>query len=41
MKSYKRGGTGEHASLKEFTVKRVDGTRKKIVMSVWGSDGKR
>ena len=36
---YKRGGTGEHASLKEFAVKRVDGTSKDIVMSVWGLTG--
>ncbi len=36
---YKRGGTGEHASLKEFTVKRLDGTPKRIVMCVWGLTG--
>jgi phosphoenolpyruvate carboxykinase (ATP) len=36
---YKRGGTGEHASLKEFTVKRTDGKLKKIVMCVWGLTG--
>lgn len=36
---YRRGGTGEHASLKEFTVRRVDGTEKKIVMCVWGLSG--
>lgn len=36
---YKRGGTGEHASLKEFTVKRVDGRTKRMVMSVWGLTG--
>lgn len=36
---YKKGGTGEHASLKEFTVKRIDGRRKRIVMCVWGLTG--
>ncbi len=36
---YKRGGTGEHASLKEFTVKRTDGAEKRIVMCVWGLTG--
>jgi len=36
---YKKGGTGEHAALKEFTIKRVDGTRKRIVLSVWGLTG--
>ncbi len=36
---YKKGGTGEHASLKEFTVKRIDGKNKRIVMSCWGLTG--
>ncbi len=36
---YKRGGTGEHASLREFTVKRVDGTWKRIVLAIWGLTG--
>jgi len=36
---YKRGGTGEHAGFKEFTVKRVDGTKKRIVMCIWGLTG--
>jgi len=36
---YKKGGTGEHASLREFTVKRTDGTWKRIVMCVWGLTG--
>jgi phosphoenolpyruvate carboxykinase (ATP) len=36
---YKRGGCGEHASLKEFTVKRVDGSLKRIVMCIWGLSG--
>jgi phosphoenolpyruvate carboxykinase (ATP) len=36
---YKKGGTGEHASLREFTVKRVDGGEKRVVMAVWGLTG--
>ncbi len=36
---YKRGGVGEHASLKEFSVKRVDGSEKRIVMCTWGLTG--
>lgn len=36
---YKRGGTGEHAALREFTVKRVDGSWKRIVMAIWGLTG--
>ncbi|MDP6686051.1 MAG: phosphoenolpyruvate carboxykinase (ATP), partial [Candidatus Omnitrophota bacterium] len=36
---YKKGGTGEHASLKEFTVKKKDGVAKKIAMCVWGLTG--
>ncbi len=36
---YKRGGTGEHASLREFTVKKVDGSWKRIVLCVWGLTG--
>lgn len=36
---YKRGGCGEHASLKEFTVKTVDGKTKRIIMCVWGLSG--
>lgn len=36
---YKKGGCGEHASLKEFTVKRVDGSPKRIVMCIWGLSG--
>ena len=36
---YKRGGTGEHASLKEYTIKRIDGTSKRLVKSVWGLTG--
>lgn len=36
---YKKGGTGEHASLKEFTIKRIDGSNKRIVMACWGLTG--
>ena len=36
---YLRGGTGEHASLKEFTVKRANGSDKRIVMCCWGLTG--
>lgn len=36
---YKKGGTGEHASLKEFTAKRIDGKNKRIVMALWGLTG--
>ena len=36
---YKKGGTGEHASLKEFTARRVNGSSKRIVMCVWGLTG--
>ncbi len=36
---YKQGGTGEHAALREFSVKTVDGNWKRIVMAVWGLTG--
>lgn len=36
---YKKGGSGEHASLKEFMAKRVDGKNKRIVMALWGLTG--
>ncbi len=36
---YKKGGTGEHAALREFTVKTVSGEWKRIVMAVWGLTG--
>lgn len=36
---YKVGGTGEHAALREFTVRKVDGKDKRIVMCVWGLTG--
>jgi len=39
LHAYRKGGTGEHAALKEFTIHRVDGTKKRIVMCVWGLTG--
>lgn len=36
---YKRGGTGEHAALREFTVKKADGTEKRVVMCIWALTG--
>lgn len=36
---YKRGGTGEHASLREFTVKTVDEKTKRVILCVWGLTG--
>lgn len=36
---YQRGGTGEHASLREFTLERGDGSKKRVVMGVWGLTG--
>ena len=36
---YKRGGTGEHAALKEFTIKTVDGKKRRVVMAIWGLTG--
>ncbi len=36
---YKRGGTGEHAALREFTVKTVDDKWKRVIMAVWGLTG--
>ena len=36
---YKKGGTGEHASFKEFTVKTKNGKKKRIAMCVWGLTG--
>jgi len=37
--AHDHGGTGEHAALREFTVRRVDGTSRSVVMSVWGLTG--
>lgn len=36
---YQQGGTGEHASLKEFTVRKGDGKEKRMVMGCWGLSG--
>jgi len=36
---FQQGGTGEHASLREFTLERVDQTKKRITMGVWGLMG--
>ncbi len=36
---YLQGGTGEHAALREFTVKTPTGVEKRIVMAVWGLTG--
>jgi len=36
---YKNGGCGEHASLREFTVRTVGGSSKRIVMCIWGLTG--
>ena len=36
---YKRGGIGEHAALREFTVKKKDGGQKRVVMCIWGLTG--
>lgn len=37
--AYDRGGTGEHASLKEFSIKTLDGKDRRIVMGCWGLTG--
>ncbi len=37
--AYLKGGTGEHASVKEFTVKRLDGSSRRVVMCCWGLTG--
>jgi len=37
--AYLKGGTGEHASLREFTVKRPDHTSRRVVMCCWGLTG--
>lgn len=36
---YSKGCTGEHAALREFTVKKVDGSWKRVVMAIWGLTG--
>lgn len=39
MHVYKRGGIGEHAALREFTVKRRDGGERRMVVCIWGLTG--
>lgn len=39
LHAYRKGGTGEHASLKEFTVRKLNGTEKRVVMCAWGLTG--
>ena len=39
MHVYKRGGIGEHAALREFTVKRKDGSERRMVVCIWGLTG--
>jgi len=36
---YKKGCTGEHAALREFSVLTVDGNWKRVVMGIWGLTG--
>jgi len=36
---YRRGCTGEHAALREFRVKTVDGSIKNVVLAIWGLTG--
>ena len=36
---YKRGCTGEHAALREFTVKTVEGGWRRVTMAIWGLTG--
>jgi len=36
---YKKGCTGEHASLREFTVKTVNGEWERKVLAIWGLTG--
>jgi phosphoenolpyruvate carboxykinase (ATP) len=36
---YERGGTGEHAALKEFTVRRPDRSLRRVIMGCWGLTG--
>ncbi|MGC8752704.1 MAG: phosphoenolpyruvate carboxykinase (ATP) [Fervidicoccaceae archaeon] len=37
--AYKKGCTGEHAALREFTVKTVDDKWKRVVLAIWGLTG--
>ncbi len=36
---YKKGCTGEHASLREFSVRTVDGSWRRVAMVIWGLTG--
>lgn len=36
---YRRGCTGEHAALREFTVKTVEGEWRRVTMAIWGLTG--
>ncbi|MEM2543086.1 MAG: phosphoenolpyruvate carboxykinase (ATP), partial [Candidatus Korarchaeum sp.] len=36
---YGKGCTGEHAALREFTVKKIDGSWRRVVMAIWGLTG--
>ncbi|ACB07075.1 phosphoenolpyruvate carboxykinase (ATP) [Candidatus Korarchaeum cryptofilum] len=36
---YGKGCTGEHAALREFTVKMGDGSWRRVVMAIWGLTG--
>ncbi|MGC8933207.1 MAG: phosphoenolpyruvate carboxykinase (ATP) [Candidatus Methanodesulfokora sp.] len=36
---YKKGCTGEHAALREFTVRTVDGSWRRVIMAIWGLTG--
>ncbi|MEM3379849.1 MAG: phosphoenolpyruvate carboxykinase (ATP) [Fervidicoccaceae archaeon] len=37
--AYKAGCTGEHAALREFSVKTIDGSWKRVVLAIWGLTG--
>jgi len=37
--AYKVGCTGEHAALREFSVKTVDGNWRRVVLAIWGLTG--
>lgn len=37
--AYKKGCTGEHAALREFSVKTVDGNWRRVVLAIWGLTG--
>jgi len=37
--AYKVGCTGEHAALREFSVKTVDGKWRRVILAIWGLTG--